>query len=293
MQISSRLHAFLSCNTERVNHKIDDLLPAEKTYPHSIHRLMRYSVFAGGKRLRPALIRAAYEACDGMPDSEAVTTAGAAIEMLHTFSLIHDDLPCMDDDNYRRGKPTAHKAFGEALAVLGGDALCIYAFECLAALDTCALVSEVASALGTSGMIGGQVADIEAEGRTPDAAMVDYIHQNKTAALIRTCVRVGGMLAGAQRQRLDALTAYGNKIGLAFQVVDDILDEEQSTDTLGKDAGSDKIRGKATYPALYSMPECKKRAHRLIEQACTDITVFEDNAEMLVEIARYIETRLS
>ncbi len=291
--MNEQLSAFLKESTNAANKKLDELLPDVDTYPGSIHELMRYSVFAGGKRLRPALIRASYEACKGRDGMDDVLTAGAAIEMLHTFSLIHDDLPCMDDDTYRRGKLTAHKAFSEALAVLGGDALSIYAFECLARMGNNAVIVEVASALGTRGMIGGQVADIEAERLEPTEEMVEYIHRNKTAALICTAVRIGAMIASAQDSVLSALSRYGTRIGLAFQVVDDILDEEQSTDTLGKDAGSDKLKGKATYPALYSLNECKERAHRLINEACSDISFLGDQGTLLKEIARYIETRIS
>jgi len=232
---------------------LEKVLPSESTYPESIHRLMRYSTFAGGKRIRPCLVLASHEACGGVFNNENALLTSAAIEMLHTFSLIHDDLPCMDDDDFRRGKPTAHKAFTEALAVLGGDALCIEAFEILTRTGRVDIIQEIAKSLGTKGMIAGQVVDIESEGMQVTRKTLEYIHDNKTAALIRACVRCGALLAGASGDSLEKLTSYGNNIGLAFQVVDDILDEESTTEQLGKDAGSDREKGKATYPSIIGM----------------------------------------
>jgi geranylgeranyl diphosphate synthase type II len=236
---------------------------------------------------------AAYEACGGKFGDEKVLKAAAAIEMLHTFSLIHDDLPCMDDDDFRRGKPTAHKAFNEALAVLGGDALCIMAFEVLASIERVDIIAEIASALGTGGMIGGQVVDIESEGKEVDKATVEYIHNNKTTALIRASVKVGALLANAPVQTIEKLSSYGSNVGLAFQVIDDILDEESTTETLGKNAGSDRDKGKATFPAVVGMEESKRCARELIENAWKDIEFLGDKGTILKELAEYIRVRIS
>jgi geranylgeranyl diphosphate synthase type II len=271
---------------------LETLLPPQEANPPSVHTLMRYSTFAGGKRIRPCLVMAAYEACGGKFGDQGPIMAGAAIEMFHTFSLIHDDLPCMDDDDFRRGKPTAHKAFGEALAVLGGDGLCIVAFEVFARLGRTDIITEIAQALGTDGMIGGQVVDIESEGKKVDRATVEYIHQRKTAALIRACVRIGAMLANASPDALARLSSYGNNVGLAFQVVDDILDEESTTEQLGKDAGSDREKGKATFPAVIGMAESKRCAKELIANAQSDIAFLESKGEILRELAEYIRIRI-
>jgi geranylgeranyl diphosphate synthase type II len=289
----SELKAYMQNAVKLTEETLEQLLPPEGTYPASIHAIMRYSIFAGGKRIRPCLIMASCEAC-GKPagDKNALLTS-AAIEMLHTFSLIHDDLPCMDDDDFRRGRPTAHKAFNEGLAVLGGDALCIYAFEVLTRTGRIDVIAEIAKALGTFGMIGGQVVDIESEGKTVDRQTVEYIHNNKTMALILACVRCGALLADATPAQLEALSLYGRKIGLAFQVVDDILDEEGTTEQLGKDAGSDREKGKATFPAVVGMAESKQYATQLITDACNALAPFGEKAAILKEIARYIGTRLS
>jgi geranylgeranyl diphosphate synthase, type II len=271
---------------------LEKLLPPESAYPDSVHRLMRYSTFAGGKRIRPGLLMASYEACGGKPGSEAPLLAAAAIEMFHTFSLIHDDLPCMDDDDFRRGKPTAHKAFGEALAVLGGDALCIIAFEVFAKIGRTDIIVEIAQALGTDGMIGGQVVDIESEGKKVDRATVEYIHNKKTAALIRACVRIGAMLAAAPPAVFERLSAYGANVGLAFQVVDDILDEECTTEQLGKDAGSDREKGKATFPAVCGMAESKKYAQGLITKAIDEIACLGEKGNVLRDLAEFVRVRI-
>ena len=272
---------------------LEELLPPETTYPVSVHTAMRYSVFAGGKRIRPCLLMASYEACGGTFGDRNAVLACAAIEMLHTFSLIHDDLPCMDDDDFRRGKPTAHKAFGEAIAVLGGDALCIFAFECLAKTGRADLIEEIAQALGVDGMIGGQVVDIESEGKAVSRETVEYIHRNKTAALIRACVRLGALLTDAPAARLAALSAFGDYAGIAFQVVDDILDEEGTTEQLGKDAGSDREKGKATFPAVCGMEESKRCAQDLIEKAHRAIEPFGHHASTLNALAEFIRTRIA
>jgi geranylgeranyl diphosphate synthase type II len=199
----------------------------------------------------------------------------------------------MDDDDFRRGKPTAHKAFTEALAVLGGDALCILAFEVLAAVGRIDVIAEIAAALGTGGMIGGQVVDIESEGKKVDKATVEYIHINKTAALIRASIRVGALLADADAATLENLSSYGGNVGLAFQVIDDILDEEGTTDVLGKDAGSDAEKGKATYPSVVGMDESKKYARELIEKAWADIEFLGNRGKILKDLAEYIRVRIS
>ena len=293
MTAMDEVKAYIKKVNDAVNETLERLLPPDTLYPASIHTLMRYSSLGGGKRVRACLVMAAYEACGGKFGNDKVLRVAATIEMLHTFSLIHDDLPCMDDDDYRRGKPTAHKAFNEALAVLGGDALCILAFEVLASVGRIDIISEIASALGTNGMIGGQVVDIESEGKTVDKATVEYIHHNKTAALIRASVRVGALLADASENALERLTSYGNNIGLAFQVVDDILDEESTTEVLGKNAGSDSVKGKATFPAVVGMEESKRYAQELNDKACADLDFLGDKGMILKGLAEYIRVRIS
>ena len=287
------LKTYLKKVAEATEKMLDELLPKDSDYPASIHTLMRYSTFAGGKRIRPALLMAAYEACGGTFGDPQALAVGAALEMFHTFSLIHDDLPCMDDDDFRRGRPTAHKAFNEALAVLGGDALCIAAFEVLAKTGNMALITEIAAALGTNGMLGGQVVDIESEGKKVDRKTVEYIHRAKTAALIRAAVRMGAMLANAPAATLERLSSFGGHIGLAFQVADDILDEESTTEQLGKDAGSDRERGKATFPSVCGMTESKRYARELIEHAWDDIAFLNDRGVVLHQLADFIITRIS
>ena len=289
----NELKDFINRISQATDSTLQMLLPPEKLYPESIHKLMRYSSFAGGKRVRPCLLVAAFEACGGKENDENVMKAAAAIEMLHTFSLIHDDLPCMDDDDFRRGKPTAHKAFNEALAVLGGDALCIIAFEILSTTGRADIIFEIARALGSRGMIGGQVVDIESEGKTVNRDVVEYIHNFKTAALIRASVRVGALLAGASPQNVDKLSSYGNHVGLAFQVIDDILDEESTTEQLGKDAGSDRERGKATFPSVCGLEESKIYAKELIEKAWQEIEFLGEKGEVLRSLAEYIRVRIS
>lgn len=284
---------YLSDVAHLVEQTLGEVLPLESAHPASIHAVMRYSIFAGGKRVRPALIMAVYEACGGTFGDREPLLAGAAFEMFHTFSLMHDDLPCMDDDDFRRGRPTAHRAFTEALAVLGGDALCIYAFEVLARLGRADIITEIASALGTGGMIGGQVVDIESEGKTVSKEIVDYIHTNKTAALIKSSVRTGALLAGAQGEQLERLTLYGWNIGLAFQIVDDILDEEGTTEQLGKDAGSDRENSKATYPSVCGIEPSRAYAQNLIDQSWKDIDFLGESGAILRQLADYIRTRIN
>ncbi len=287
------LKAYMKSVAQATEAEINRLLPPDTSYPQSIHSLMRYSTFAGGKRVRPCLIMASLEACGGIFGDKRALLACAAVEMLHTFSLIHDDLPCMDDDDFRRGKPTAHKAFNEALAVLGGDALCIYAYECLGAIGRADIVVEMSRALGTGGMIGGQVVDIESEGTRASRETLEYIHKNKTAALIRACVRIGAMLAGAPADHVERLSSYGDNVGLAFQVIDDILDEEGTTEQIGKDAGSDREKGKVTFPSVVGMAESKAYAKDLIGKAKRDVEFLGDKGKILADLAEYIRVRIS
>lgn len=273
--------------TERL---LDEYIPSDSKDPRSLHRAMRYSAMAGGKRLRPILALAAYEYCGGKPGKagETIHRAMAAIEMVHTYSLIHDDLPCMDDDDLRRGMPTCHKKFDEATATLAGDALHVIAFELMAKTGLVEVVLELARAVGTAGMLGGQMADIEAEGREVTAEEIEKIHTRKTGALIRGSVRIGAILAGAGAETLSRLTAYGEKIGLAFQIIDDILDIEGDQTKLGKAVGSDTRHHKATYPAAKGLEESRREAAGLIDGA---LATFVEEDNMLKWLARYIGQR--
>lgn len=255
---------------------------------------MRHSIFAGGKRIRPILAIAAAEACG---EGRAVESAACALECVHTYSLIHDDLPALDNDDFRRGLPTCHKAFGEAVAILAGDALLTIAFEILAGLDApgetrVALTAELAKAAGTrDGMIAGQVADLEAEGCQPAADVLEFIHRAKTAALIRASVRFGALLADVGGERYEALSRFGSWIGLAFQIVDDILDVVSSSEELGKTAGKDAGQKKATYPALYGIAESRRRAERCRLEALRALEGFAEDAWALRGIADLIVSR--
>ena len=280
---------------ESTRQMVDGLLarygPSVDAEPKSLHEAMRYSLMAGGKRLRPILCLSTFEYCGGQPAEHdaPVHFAMAALEMVHTYSLIHDDLPCMDDDDLRRGLPTVHKKFGEALAVLAGDALHVVAFELMARTGCIGAVTELSAAVGTSGMLGGQVADLEAEGRKADRREIVNIHTRKTGALIRGSVRIGAILAGADQRTLARLTTYGEKIGLAFQIVDDILDIEGDATILGKEVGSDSKNQKATWPAVVGLPQARKDAAELIDQALELFDPDDDN--VLMYIARYIGQR--
>lgn len=276
---------------ELTDRLLDEHLPSEATEPKTLHAAMRYSVMAGGKRLRPILALAAYEYCGGDADAapHTVHKAMPALEMVHTYSLIHDDLPCMDDDDLRRGRPTCHKQFNEAVATLAGDALHVVAFELIAETGSVEVVRELARSGGTAGMLGGQIADIEAEGRQITRAEIENIHLLKTAALIRGAVRIGALLAGADPGVLERLSAYGEKIGLAFQIIDDILDIEGDQTLLGKDIGSDTRNAKATYPGVVGLEAAKREAARLIDEALACFGPDEDN--MLMWLARYIGRR--
>ncbi len=269
-------------------------LPTEAAYPETIHRAMRYSLFAGGKRLRPLL---AVEACRMLGGRVAdALPAACALECIHTYSLIHDDLPAMDDDDFRRGKPSNHKAFGEAMAILAGDGLLTYAFELVAAKTPSpavvpALVREIGVAAGTRGMVGGQVADLEAENGRRDAKHLEYIHLHKTAALIACATRCGAIAAGASSADLARATAYGRNLGLAFQVVDDILDVVGTTEQLGKTAGKDADSKKLTYPSVYGIDRSREVATRLVGRARAAIRPFGARARVLDALASYVLER--
>jgi geranylgeranyl diphosphate synthase type II len=275
---------------------LERLLPPANQYPPSIHGAMRHSVFAGGKRLRPILcMEAARMVSSTLPNG--IEELGAALEMLHTYSLIHDDLPALDNDDLRRGRPTCHKAFGESTAILAGDALQTYAYEVLSRLRASAesrvqIIEETARATGTiDGMIGGQVMDLQAQHTRADAAILEYIHRSKTAALITACVVTGGIYAGADEAAVNNLREFGRSIGLAFQIVDDILDVTQSSEQLGKTAGKDTVTEKATYPALFGIKESAVMADELVDSACKPLDAFGDRAETLKSLAHYLVQR--
>ena len=278
-----------------VDRALGKLLPRSTVKPSTIHKAMRYSIFAGGKRLRPVLTLAAAEACRG--SAERALPAACAVECIHTYSLIHDDLPCMDDDDLRRGRPTSHKVFGEGVAVLAGDALLTVAFEILAGAETTsryktrALVSELAVASGSKWLIGGQVADLEGEGKKISGADLNYIHRCKTAALLTASIRLGAMSANATPARLQSLTDFGQALGLAFQIIDDILDVTQTTEKLGKTAGKDVAATKATYPAIFGLEHSRKEAHRLTHSAHNAIQPFGAKGETLRALADHLLER--
>ena len=276
-----------------IDAELDRILPPADAAPAVIHQAMRHAVFAGGKRLRPMLVLMTCEMCGG--DSARAMPAACALEMIHTYSLIHDDLPAMDDDDFRRGNPTCHKAFGEAMAILAGDALLTHAFGLLAneRANSPALIAEIAAAAGTQGMIGGQVTDINSEDLPPDADLVKFIHERKTAALIRQAARTGAIIACAGPHDLADVSDYGRKIGLAYQVVDDILDIEGTTEQLGKTAGKDAESGKQTYPAVFGLEASHRKAEELTEQARRDLVPFGNKARHLCSLAEFIAARKS
>ena len=275
---------------------LDRLIPPETQHPASIHKAMRHSVFAGGKRLRPVLcIEAGRMVAGSLP--VGIEELGAALEMLHTYSLIHDDLPALDNDDLRRGRPTCHKVFGEAIAILAGDALQTQAYEVLSRLECPAearvrIIQEIARGTGTvDGMIGGQVVDLEAEHAKPNAQMLEYIHRAKTAALITASLVSGGLYAGAKDHEVASLRAFGQSVGLAFQIVDDVLDVTQSSEQLGKTAGKDTAAEKATYPALFGIEESARQADELVSTAFAELNSFGERAETLKELARFLVER--
>ena len=275
---------------------LDKLIPLETEHPVSIHKAMRHSVFAGGKRLRPLLCMEAGRMVAGSLPKK-IEELGAALEMLHTYSLIHDDLPALDNDDLRRGRPTCHKVFGDALAILAGDALQTRAYEVLAKLECppearVQIIAEIAHGTGTiDGMIGGQVVDLEAEQTQPTAEMLEYIHRAKTAALITASLVSGGLYAGAKDNEVRKLRAFGQSIGLAFQIVDDVLDVTQTSEQLGKTAGKDTAAQKATYPALFGVEESEHKAESLVSAAFSQLDSFGDRAATLKDLARYLVER--
>ena len=293
------LQAYLGERKRLVDEALERALPPEDAPPPIVHRAMRYSVQAGGKRLRPILVIAGAEAVGG--EARLVMPTACALELIHTYSLIHDDLPAMDDDDYRRGRLTNHKVFGEAMAILAGDALLTLAFRLMAGnveqvgdpRVICDVVGEVADAAGTGGMVGGQVVDIESEGQPISARTLDYIHTHKTAALIRASLRAGAMLAGAKPDALAAITAAAERLGLAFQIVDDILDVEGSLEELGKTAGSDQRKQKATYPALHGLDASRGRARALVLEAKAALELLGAHGAPLSALADFIVERRS
>jgi geranylgeranyl diphosphate synthase type II len=289
------LPAFFEEDRAAVDAALDRLMPGENAQPPSIHRAMRYSVQAGGKRVRPILCLESARIFAA--DLTAVLPVACALEFIHTYSLIHDDLPALDNDDLRRGKPTCHKKFGEATAILAGDALLTLAFETLAnaPIDPSrrvAILSHVSASAGTvNGMVGGQVADLEAEGRAIQAADLEYIHRSKTAALIRASVVAGAIGGGADDENVTRLKRFGETIGWAFQVVDDILDVEESSAALGKTAGKDAAQQKATYPSLFGLEKSRQFAKELEARAMAEIEPFGTRAARLRELAELIVHR--
>ena len=287
------LQEYLVEQTKLVDQELDRLMPGEETPPETIHKAMRYSLFAGGKRIRPVLCLEAARAVTGGEVSGAVTVA-CTLEMIHTYSLIHDDLPALDNDDLRRGRPTSHKVFGEAMAILAGDSLLTYAFEVLGRVGDARLVEELARASGTvRGMIAGQVHDIEGEKQTPTAELLDRIHRAKTGALLKVSLRMGAIHAGATSEQLDAISRYGEHIGLAFQIVDDILDVTQTSEQLGKTAGKDAEQNKITFPAVYGLAQSNVMAEEQRVLSHEALAMFGERARRLHELADLVVDRRS
>ncbi|MDX2479711.1 MAG: polyprenyl synthetase family protein [Desulfuromusa sp.] len=293
-----QLQSYMKERIQLVDSALDRYLPGAETLPTVLHDAMRYSVFGGGKRIRPILMLAACEAVGG--EVKNVLPAACAIEMIHSYSLIHDDLPAMDDDDFRRGNPTNHKVYGEATAILAGDGLLTEAFILLSNPGTwgaasadkyCEVLHILAKSAGSRGMVGGQVVDMEAEEKPVDFPTLEYIHTHKTGALILAAIEVGALLGGASGKQRRALCRYGEAAGLAFQIADDILDIVADPSQLGKDIGSDQQRGKATYPALLGLSGARQRASELRELAFSSLNIFGDTARPLREIAGYIVDR--
>ncbi len=289
------LSAYLKSTQRAVDAALKVYLPPANTKPATIHQAMRYSIFAGGKRLRPILCIAAAETCGGR--LENALPAACAVEMVHTYSLIHDDLPAMDNDDFRRGKPTNHKVYGEAIAILAGDALLTLAFEVLAAaaptrrFSIADQIRELAQASGSRALIAGQVADLEAEGKKITLAQLRYIHGAKTAALLTSSIRLGAISANASHTELAALTLFAENLGLAFQVIDDILDVTQTSEKLGKSAGKDITAQKATYPAILGLEKSRKEAHRLTDSSLAALEPFGQKADRLRTLASHLLQR--
>jgi geranylgeranyl diphosphate synthase, type II len=294
------IKSYLTRKKDVVDKALEKLVPPATMFPASVHEAMRYSLFAGGKRVRPILTIAAAEAL-GAKTTDLLPLA-AALELIHTYSLIHDDLPAMDDDDFRRGRPTCHKAYGEAIAILAGDGLLTMAFEVLSdprrtktvpANRLIAIIKEIATASGVFGMVGGQVVDMEAEGKDIDFPTLEYIHTHKTGALIRASVRVGAIYARASKRRFTALTHYGELIGLAFQIADDILDITGTQQETGKDVGSDFKKGKKTFPSFYGLEESRRRAGEVVDKAIFSLKDFDRKADPLRALATYIIHRVN
>lgn len=282
----------LSTSQQMIEARLKTILPTGSVYPEKIHEAMAYSMFAGGKRLRPILCLLGCEAVGGHWTD--ALDAACALECIHTYSLIHDDLPGMDDDDYRRGQLTNHKVFGEGMAILAGDALLTYAFEILAGIShpqALQIVKEIAKASGSQGMIGGQVMDILSEQEEPSAAVLEYIHHHKTGALITVSLRAGAILGNGTREQIEQLTCYGEKLGLAFQIMDDILDVIGDAAKLGKPVGSDEKNSKATFPALFGLDVSKNMAQNAAAEACASLEIFGERAQKLRLLAQYFIER--
>jgi geranylgeranyl diphosphate synthase type II len=294
------IKAYLKKKREIVDRSLEALVPPASTFPPTVFDAMRYSLFAGGKRVRPILAIAAAEAL-GAKTAGLLPIAGS-LELIHTYSLIHDDLPAMDNDDLRRGRPTCHKVYGDAIAILAGDGLLNLAFEVLSdprrlkavpANRMLSITAEVARASGVFGMVGGQVVDMESEGKDVDFPTLEYIHTHKTGAMLRASVRIGALYGRANEQRLRALTRYGEYVGLAFQIADDILDLTGTQEEIGKDVGSDLKKGKKTFPSFYGLAESRKRAQEVSDRAIAALKNFDAKADPLRELARYIITRVN
>lgn len=292
------IHLYLQEKKELIDAALTKILPRETDYPQTLCKAIRYSVMTGGKRIRPILALAAFDATRGR--GKAILSFACALELIHAYSLIHDDLPAMDDDDFRRGRPTVHRVFGEAQAILAGDALLAEAFKTMsrAVLDhqvdslvAISIIDEVATAAGFRGLVGGQAVDVASEGREVNLPTVEYIHAHKTGALILASVRTGARLGGATESELEAMTQYGERIGLAFQIVDDVLNVVGESSTLGKPVGSDETKKKATYPLVVGVEDSKGVAEGLVKEAISHLSVFGKHGEPLKEIARYLIRR--
>ncbi len=293
--MSADIREYIDSVVSMVDTALDEFLPTPIETPEVIHEAMRHSVFAGGKRLRPVLCIAAAEACGG--DTKSAMVAACAVELMHTYSLVHDDLPCMDDDDLRRGRPTCHKVYGEGMAVLCGDALLTEAFALLVKANPTErysvgdMVAELASAGGSRKLIGGQVLDLDGEGKQLDKSQLIAIHEAKTAALLVASLRLGGMTANASPDQIKALGSYGYSLGLAFQVIDDILDVTQTSKKLGKTAGKDEASNKSTYPSVWGLEPSRKEAERLTQEALAALDIFGESGKRLREIAEWMLCR--
>jgi geranylgeranyl diphosphate synthase type II len=291
----SEINHYLTKQKETVDEYLNEFLPVETTYPEVLHEAMRYSLFAGGKRIRPILALATCEALEG--SFERVIYLACSLEMIHTYSLIHDDLPAMDNDDYRRGQFTCHKKFGEGIAILAGNGLLTHAFRLLSDMPveegtTVRVINQICRAIGTEhGVIAGQVVDLTTQGKPYTSEQLSYIHASKTAALIETSIHCAGILSDADSASIQKLRSFGSSVGLAFQIVDDILDVEGSTEELGKTSGKDTIEQKATYPALYGIDKSREIVDRLVEEATSALAFLGQRGEKLKSLARFISIR--